>query len=138
MTLPERFWRYPTAQAMASLALRFNLPSYPDMQDWQWIVADSSRLDEFLDTYNSGELTDDERFTLMETILQSFVELPGEFEAHPRWRETLAILEANFDLHVHTVWYWSGQGEMPTEGEWRVAPPLRAILERHLPRLDKG
>jgi hypothetical protein len=138
MTLHERFIRYPTAQAVDSLAVRFNLPNHPEIQDWEYVVADSSRLDEFLDAYNSGELTDDERFTLMETILQSFEELQGKLNAHPRWRETLAILESNFNLHVYTVWYWSGRDEGPVDGEWRVAAPLRSILDRHLPRLDRG
>ena len=42
------------------------------MQDWEWEVASPERIDEFLAAYEGGELTDDERFTLMETLLQSF------------------------------------------------------------------
>jgi hypothetical protein len=42
------------------------------MQDWSWEVADATRLDEFLAVYQTASLTDDERFTLMEVLLQSF------------------------------------------------------------------
>ncbi len=137
MTLPQQFWRYPTAEAIANLAVRFNVPNHPEMQDWEWEVADSSRLDEYLAVYNSGELTDDERFTLMETIIQAFENAPGELDAHPHWGATLSILGVNFDLHAYTVWYWSGQGHVRGEGEWRVSQPLRSILEMQMPRLSQ-
>ncbi|MCP5384447.1 MAG: hypothetical protein H6913_07510 [Altererythrobacter sp.] len=45
------------------------------MQDWEFEVADANRIDEFLSAYQSQELTDDERFTLMEMIIQSFEDL---------------------------------------------------------------
>jgi hypothetical protein len=47
-------------------------------------------------SYESGELSDDERFTLMETILQSFEDLKL-FEGRPdpdsRWQRVLEILD---------------------------------------------
>jgi hypothetical protein len=70
MTVPEHLWRFPTEQAIASLAARFDLPNESYMQDWEWEVADPERIDEYITVYNSGELNDDERFTLMETIVQ--------------------------------------------------------------------
>lgn len=44
-------------------------------QDWEWEVADPARIDEYLNAYHVGEFTDDERFTLMETLIQAFDDL---------------------------------------------------------------
>jgi hypothetical protein len=63
-------------EIVLNFALNFErLESCPHMQDWEWEVADSERINEFPSAYESGELSDDERFTLMETILQSFEDL---------------------------------------------------------------
>jgi hypothetical protein len=81
--LPRHLCRYPTAAAIASLAARFNLPNEPNMQDWEHEVSDHKRLAEFLEAYESGSLTEDERFTLMETIVDSVEECPREpFTCH--------------------------------------------------------
>jgi len=39
------------------------------MQDWE--VDDYSRINEFIEVYESIEISDDEKFTLMETIIQA-------------------------------------------------------------------
>lgn len=135
MSVPERLWRFPTARAIASLAARFDVPNGPHMQDWEWEIADSNRLDEYLTAYKSGELTDDERFTLMETIMQAFEDLPASLDSEPRWEETLMILDSNIDLHAYTVWYWSDLEDELGEESWRVTPYLRKLVERHKTRL---
>ena len=75
MSVPKHLWRFPTAAVIDSLARRLSLPNTPRMQDWQWEVADCARLSEFLDAYENSGLTDDERFTLMEIMLESFEDL---------------------------------------------------------------
>ena len=102
------------------------------MQDWEWEVADSSRIDEFLSAYTSGELDEDERFTIMETLLQSFEESTFDLSSDARWRTILASLETHIDLHAYSIWYWSG---LDSE---RVTPHLREILARHRSRLEAG
>ena len=129
MSVPKHLWRFPTAEAISSLANRFELPNAPQMQDWEWEVADSKRIDEFLDTYLCGELTDDERFTLMEMIIQSFEELDSLMTVHPRWTEFLKELRQNIDLHVYSVWYWSDLENELGEEAWQVTPYFRKILE---------
>jgi hypothetical protein len=59
--------RWPTSQARMALSARFKLPYDDSMQDWEWEVADPARLSEFLGAYSCGQLTDDERFSLMES-----------------------------------------------------------------------
>ena len=85
MCVPEHLWRHPTAEAIESLARRFDLPNGPGFQDWEWIFADPARIDEFVNAYESGELNDDEKFTLMEMIIQSFEDLDEQLEENSRW-----------------------------------------------------
>ena len=106
------------------------------MQDWEYQVADSGRLDEFLAAYESGELNDDERFTLMETILQSFEDLGSSTRYDPRWDRTLEIINANLDLHAYSVWYWSDLENDNAEDQCLVTPFLRRILEKCRQRLE--
>lgn len=135
MTVPESLWRFPTLIAIKSLAKRLSVPFEPWMQDWEWDIADSARIDEYVSLYNSGDLSDDERFTLMETIIQAFEDLPLSLDVDVRWAETLAILDTNIDLHAYSVWYWSDlEDELGDEG-WRVSPYLRRLVERHASRL---
>ena len=133
MSIPEHLWRYPTADAVASLAKRFGLPNTPEMQDWEWEVADSQRIDEFLSAYSSGQLSPDEQFTLMETIIQSFDDLGDRLATDQRWPGVLDLLDASIDLHIYTVWYWACD-EDDGSGGFRVSPDVRRLLERHRAR----
>jgi hypothetical protein len=107
------------------------------MQDWEWEVADAARIDEFLAAYMSGELGEDERFTIMETILQSFEESELDLSSDARWKEVLAALEARIDLHAYSVWYWSCLDFEDSHDWFRSTPHLRQILARHRTRLEE-
>jgi hypothetical protein len=137
MDVPEHLWRWPTAAAVDSLARRFGLTNDPMMQDWPWEVADADRIDEFLAVYESGELSDDARFTLMEIILQSFEDLGRTRDFDARWARTLDLLERSIDLHAHSVWYWSALDTDDVNEQWLVTPFVRRILKKHRGRLEK-
>ena len=137
MSIPEHLWRFPTRAAIDSLATRFGFPNTPRMQDWEWEVADPARIEEFFAIYQSGELGDDERFTLMETILQSFEDLPQPIGSDPRWKLALELLDGNIRLHIYSVWYWSDVENENGEDAWRVTPFLRTILEKHRTHFEK-
>ncbi len=130
MDVPERHWRFPTREAIDSLARRFRLANRPDMQDWEREVADPLRADEFVAAYKALCLTDDEKFTLMEIILQSFEEGTRALANDPVWQEVLRLIEQNVALHIYSVWYWSC-GDVDLPDAWRVTPFMRQILARH-------
>ena len=102
----------------------------PGMQDWEWQVADPARIDELLAAYESDELTDDERFTLMETILQSFEQLPHAIDEDPRLPKLLALLERNARLHRHTIWQWCAYQIGDLDDAFQVSPYMRALITR--------
>lgn len=136
MTEQQRFRRFPTGAAVDALAKRFKLPRRPDMQDWQWEVADARRIDEFLAGYESGDLSDDERFTLMEIIIQSFADLSESLSSDLRWSRTLELLTENVSLHLYSIWYWSClDNDIGHEELWTVTPDLRVVFMAHCYRL---
>ncbi len=130
--MPEYLYRFPTRAAIESLAERFGLENQPGMQDWEYEVADPERAREFAVAYKTAALTDDERFTLMEMILQSFEERPKALADDPAWLEVVRLIEKNIDLHISTVWYWASIGDI--DDAWRVTPFMRDILARHVGR----
>jgi hypothetical protein len=136
MSVPEHLRRHPTRAAIDALAARFDLPNHPGMQDWEWEVADHTRLDEFIGAYQSGDLDDDERFTLMEIIIQSFEDLGARSEHDPRWQCILDILDRNVELHACSVWYWSALDGESREEQFSVTPSMRSVLARHRARLE--
>ena len=131
MAVPERLWRYPTRAAIDSLASRLGLANDPGMQDWAWQVADSDRIDEFIAAYEGKELTEDERFTLMETLLQSFEDASSPLESDRRWARLLELLDQNVVLHAYSICYWSLLENDNVDECWRITPFVRAILRRH-------
>ena len=124
----EDLVRHPTAEAIASLVVRFELPHRADMQDWEYEVSDPSRVDEFLAGYELPELSEDERFVLMKTIIQSFEEL-FECGPDPRWVQVLRLLERDYSTHVSTVRYWAS-GDDPVQDCWSVTADLRQLRDR--------
>src|SRR5438552_18208743 len=95
MTVPEHLQRFSTRAAIDALAKRLRLVNEPGMQYWKWEVADPHRIDEFLSTYESGDLSEDEKFILMEMMLQSFEQMPATLDAAPRSLRLIDILHRN-------------------------------------------
>lgn len=94
------------------------------MEDWEWEVADESRIDEFLEAYFEGDFDDSERVCLMEMIIQCFAdrfdERSGQADEDPRWNDLIRALNTHLRLHSRTINYWAGHSEYTC-----VAEPLR-------------
>lgn len=130
MPIAESLLRFPTSAAITRLAEHFGLPYDPTMQDWPWEVADPTRLDEFLQAYADGDFTEDERFVLMEMILQCCEDLDDRLPSDPRWGRVLALLETHLELHASSVYYWA-------DGDnFTIAADVRRLLGRHRDRLE--
>lgn len=138
MSVPEHLWRCPTLAAVQSLAQRFNLAYAPEDQEWEHTAADAGRIDDFLAAYASGELDDDERFVLMELLIQSFEDSAADTgAADPRWPQLLALLDQQIELHAFSLWYWAAPDDPADEDQlWHVTPSLRPLLARHRAQLE--
>ena len=132
MNVPEHIWRFSTRDSITSLAKRLNVPNDPAMQDWAWEIADSTRINEYIELYNSDALDDDERFTLMEIIIQSFADLDTNLEDDSRWRLILDSLDRNIQLHAHSICYWAADADgVQVNDGWTVSPFLLKLVSKH-------
>src|SRR5437868_2801561 len=102
MPVPERYCRYPTRAAIDSLAARFGLRNERHMQDGEWEVADASRTEEFLRALEADDLSDDERFTLAEMVMEGFDELAAgsDLAMSEQWQRFARLLRARPALHA--------------------------------------
>lgn len=134
MPVPKHIWRVPTKEAIEALATRFGLRNDSVMQDWEIEVADHTRLDEFLAAYEGGGLSDDEKFVLMQTIIESFEDSArrgGDLVSDPRWQRTLGVLERNLSLHAYSIWYWSCPDAESQDQLFYASPFIREIMAKH-------
>ena len=121
--------RFPTSEARMSLASRFNLPYHDDMQDWEWEVADESRFQEFLSAYQLPGLTDAERFSLMEVLIQCVEDKADETDFSAAWQALEFHLIRAKMLHLSTIHYWASDGETEPDHCFFVAPAMRRLLK---------
>lgn len=119
--------RHPDSAARRSLATRLDLPYSDDMQDWEWEVADSARFEEFLVMYHSTDLNDDERFSLMEILIQCVDDLGLSSQAVSAWTKIEPLLVHDSRLHGSTIEYWSRFGETDLESLFNVSPQMRRL-----------
>ena len=124
--------RHPTRDAIEKLALLFDLPNNDGMQDWEWEVADSERIDEFLEVYSMDSITDDERFVLLEMLLQSFEDSEIDIENDIRWQSLLELINKYFKIHSYTIWYWSCFDTPEVEHRWRISKYMRNVCAENV------
>lgn len=130
MEIPDRLLRYSTSAAIDSLASWFGFEFRPQMQDPEVEWADADRIDEFLAAYEQRELSDDERFALMELLLNSFESADVPLETQPQWSRTLALLEQHIATHICSVLTFATPPDDSKDG-WNIGPDLWKIAGRH-------
>ncbi|MBC3919940.1 hypothetical protein H8L32_20890 [Undibacterium sp. CY18W] len=135
----DHLYRFPTRAAIDALAIRFNLPNTKDMQDWEYEVADANRIAEFLAAYDSGELSEDEKFTLVAILFESFWDALDEgrsFLNSASWKHFLDLLEQDIQIHIYLVWYWSSVNKPEADIDnpdymFSISPLIRPLLLQH-------
>jgi hypothetical protein len=121
--------RYPTTAARKSLAARFGLPYADVMQDWEWEVADCKRFDEFLEAYRTQTLTDDERFSLMEILVQCAEDTVSRSDENTSWSAIEPLLLLNSSLHKATIEYWARLYSVKSGEFFRVSAKMRRVWQ---------
>jgi hypothetical protein len=107
--------RFPTAPAIERLSADLGLAEVG--QDWEIEAADSHRVKEFLDYYDTRQLNDDERFTLMSLIIASFDERLHAGRDDAVQDRIVARLIDKFAVLNYLVQYWA----LPDETDQDVA-----------------
>lgn len=131
--LPDHLRRYPTRAGRDALASRLGLVIDPFSQDWEWEVAAPEHFHRWLAVYHDELLSDDERFSLMEMLIQCVEDaMPAygpseEVEELSQWQTVAALLRERPRLHASTIAYWSAFGQDDPEGQFRVSLPMRRV-----------
>ena len=124
---PWRSFFYPDLIARKALADRLDLPFHAQMQDWEWEVADASRFEEFIQIYRVADLSDAERYMLMELLVQCVedMELQPQFEL--AWASIESPLLARPKLHHSTIEYWACLDETDPLALFKVSRNMRKV-----------
>jgi hypothetical protein len=132
--VPEGLRRYPTKAGREALAARLGLTIDPYSQDWEWEVADPPRFQERLAVYQEATLSEEERISLMEMLIQSVesvARLRGaaqEVEQLGEWLAITPLLRANALLHASTIEYWSLlEADDDPDHQFRVTVAMRRV-----------
>lgn len=143
--LPEHLVRYPTKAGRESLAARLGLTGgFHD--DWEWVIADPQHFQEWLGVYQHDRLSDDERFSLVEMLVQCvedscrgyhpWGQAEKQVESLAQWQAIAAILRANPRLHASTIHYWSVFEADEPEERFQVSMSMRRVWAEVRAALD--
>lgn len=122
-----------TRASILKLTARLALPASGLEQDWDVELADKDRLREFLATYESSEMSADDRAALMALMLAS---IDRYLEAHAtlpdEWSAVRGLLLREPHLHRERVEYWERRDEDDPEGWFLLTPYLRRLREANV------
>ena len=99
----------PDQKARKSLAKKLNLKFDESMQDWEYEIADSNRVAEFIEEYDKPETTDKEKESLMEMIIESTNDIFDKNRNAETDKLLFLINERlikSIELHKGTLIYW--------------------------------
>ncbi len=121
---------YPSREAQQRLAARLNLAWDESMQYWPCEVADSARLEEFVDTFAVETLQEGERFLLMELVVES-ANMQEDLGAlhEDTWARISGELLTHQHLYRNIIRYWSVWGTR-REDAFCISPRMRRIWRR--------
>lgn len=132
MQLKDEFVRFAAGAVQKRLSERLGLDWYEGTQDWDLTASDSGRIREFLQVYKGDDLSDDEKFALMELIVSSFDDLAeagGNINREGLWTDCRHILINECWLHITTIHYWSSLTDQKPSDGFAITELIRPVWE---------
>lgn len=126
------FPKYVTSESIYSLIEKLNLPEpEPFEQDWEYMVANVDRISEFLSFYEQGNLSIDEKFTLMIIIIQSCDDALWDQRFNQEiWGKIKHYLITESHIHRETILYWALlEDNRDLEDCFAITPYIREIVK---------
>ena len=118
----------PTDHTLEELGELLGIPNLGG-EDWDLVFANPNRVSEFCDAYESGSLSPMDKAAIMQLIVASYDQRskdePPDDELEARIYRSLTD---DFDLHKHTIEYWSKLKSHNPDVLWKVSPLMRRIL----------
>jgi len=116
----------PKKETIATLSKKLSLPYTGTEQDWDIEMADSKRINEFIDLYHQYDLAFEERVALMSLIIASYDDFLNENNVaiDCRWDTIKAMLTKDRIHFVELINYWSLYNETDI---FRITPLMRTV-----------
>ena len=122
--------RFVVPAARDRLNAQLGFTPDPRMQDWEIELSDGARLREFVDSYTTLDLNDDERFALMALIVASADDaLDFDHPIDDLWPKIHELLIRDRDLHESTIHYWCCPDATSLEGQFLITPRIRSVWD---------
>lgn len=119
--------RFVTPKAIEDLTRNLNLQyTLSDYQDWEFIVGKPEDIEKYINYYTT-EVDDDNKFALMEIIIQATEDQAMETDFLKYLKTVLHLLKENFSLHEYSVFYWSCFDNDAIEDCWKLSPHMRNL-----------
>ena len=122
--------RCGTKEAIEKLARALKLPYDQTMQDWSYEVTNAGDIEKYIEQYTitPGE---DEKFVLMEMIIQATNDQPHEELFLKYWYRIEEFLKADLSIHEYTIFYWACFDRENLSGTWIITPHMRKFWDDH-------
>lgn len=129
--MENQYPKYVTGEAINNLVKKLKLPS-PDAyeQDWEYTVADSTRIDELIEFYGNNPLSVEEKFALMIIIISSYDDAIQEKSNDKNtWDRISYYLLRDYNIHANTILYWSDMENENIENCFAITSFMRKLLD---------
>lgn len=120
--------QYVTKEAIDGLSEKLGLPNRVT-QDWEYEVGDSSKVSEYIESYEKIIMSKEEKFALMIIIISSYNDAleEGKIE-NSIWDKIRHHLLNDISIHRNTILYWALEGE-DLENCFSITPFIRQLLD---------
>lgn len=101
--------KWPSHKELIDLSIKLGLDIRGDepeweLQEWEWDFADSDRIEEFIEIYNLGICTDNQKVALMSLIVGSYNDFISKHGNHlGLWKTISDELLKNHETHQYTI-----------------------------------
>lgn len=114
-------------EIIEQLIKELSLPYTGIEQDWDIEMADSNRINEFLEFYYQNDLSTDKKVAVISLVLASYEDFLNEndLEIDNRWDDIRSILESERVIFVDLINYWSLSND--EDNLFRITPLIRSI-----------
>jgi len=128
MNQSELYEKFPSP-----LISLLNLDDSWNEQDWEWIVSDEERVEEFIKFYSTMPLNDNDRMSLMMIILDSYNTRVWQsgFDNNT-WAAISNLIRLDLPFFKEQIIYWSSMdySDDIMDDAWAIAPNMRVLMRQ--------
>jgi hypothetical protein len=119
-------YRFSENSARKKIAEKLELSYDPNMQDWEIEIALPHLIEKYLEHYNLL-VDEDEKFVLMQIIVQSINDQESIESIEIHWSRLKFLLVNEFILHEYTIYHWANFDSDNLGEDWIISPYLRSL-----------